>query len=114
MQVQINTDHSIKVHESESVQLLRIVEDAVSRFEEHITRVEMHLSDENASKGGPDDKRCLLEARLKGRKPIAVSHVSGSLILAVEGAADKLARSIENDVGRRAAIRRHQTDPPAP
>ncbi|MEP6885526.1 MAG: hypothetical protein ABJC66_12320 [Gammaproteobacteria bacterium] len=114
MQVQINTDHSVKVHESESVQLLRIVEDAVSRFEEHITRVEMHLSDENATKGGPDDKRCLLEARLKGRKPTAVSHVAGSLILAVEGAAEKLARAIESDVGRREAIRKHQTDPPAP
>ena len=110
VKIQINTDHSVKVHESESVQVLQIVEGALSRFEEHITRVEMHLSDENASKGGPNDKRCLLEARLKGRKPQAVSHLAGSLILAVEGAADKLARSIESDIGRRAAIRHQHVD----
>ncbi len=111
MQVQINTDDSLKVHESESVQLHQIVEDALSRFEERITRVEMHLSDENATKGGPEDKRCLLEARLKGRKPLAVSNLAGSFILAVEGAAEKLARSIESDVGRRAAIKKGATNP---
>jgi len=111
MQVQINTDRNVKVAESEAVQLIRMVKDAVSRFEDHITRVEMHLSDENATKGGPDDKRCLLEARLKGRKPQAVSHVAGSLILAVEGAAEKLVSAMESDVGRRAVIRKHQTDP---
>lgn len=111
MQIQINTDHNLKVHESETAQLHRIVEGALGRFEAHITRVEMHLSDENAGKGGPDDKRCLLEARLEGRKPVAASHLAGSLILAVEGAAGKLARSIESDVGRRAATRKHLTDP---
>jgi ribosome-associated translation inhibitor RaiA len=111
MQVQINTDHSVKVHDSESAQLLRIVEGAVSRFEKDITRVEMHLSDENAAGGSPDDKRCLLEARIKGRKPLAVSHLADSVILAVEGAAEKLARSIESDVGRRAAIHKHQAGP---
>ncbi|MEP7244146.1 MAG: ribosomal subunit interface protein [Gammaproteobacteria bacterium] len=111
MQVQINTDHNLKVHESEAAQLRGIVAGALSRFEEHITRVEMHLSDENANKGGQDDKRCLLEARLEARKPIAVSHLAGTVILAVEGAAGKMARSIESDVGRRRDTRRHHTDP---
>ncbi len=111
MQLQINTDQSLKVHESEASQLRQIVESSLGRFEEHITRVEMHLSDENANKGGQDDKRCVLEARLEGYKPVAVSHVAGSLTLAVEGAAGKLARSIDSDVGRRTAVRRHRTDP---
>ncbi len=110
MQIQINTDHNLKVHETEAAQLRRIVDDALGRFEAHVTRVEMHLSDENSTKRGQDDKRCLLEARLEGRKPQAVSQLAGSVILAVEGAAEKLARSIESDVGRRADIRRHQTD----
>ena len=110
MQIQINTDHNLKIHESEATQLRGIVEGRLSRFTQHITRVEMHLSDENAGKGGGDDKRCLLEARLEARKPIAVRHEAGTVILAVEGAVGKMARSIESDVGRRRDGRRHHTD----
>ena len=110
MQIQINTDHNLKIHESEAAQLRRIVEGSLTRFTQHITRVEMHLSDENAGKGGQDDKRCLLEARLEARKPIAVSHEAGTVILAVEGAAGKMARSLESDVGRRRDSRRHHAD----
>ena len=36
------------------------------RFSAHITRVEVHLGDENAGKRGSDDKRCMMEARLEG------------------------------------------------
>lgn len=110
MHLQINTDHSLKVHESEEAQLQRIVESHLNRFADRITRVEMHLSDVNAAKGGQDDKRCLLEARLEGRKPLAVSHSAASLILAVEGAAEKLSRSIDSDIGRSAALRRPRSE----
>ncbi len=100
MQIQINTDHNIEVHEALAAHLRASVEAALSHFSEQITRVEMHLSDENADKSGQDDKRCLLEARLKGRQPIAASHEAESLGQAVDGAADKLARSIESALGR--------------
>lgn len=110
MQIQINTDHNLKIHEAEATQLRGIVEASLNRFNRHITRVEIHLSDENASKAGEDDKRCLLEARLEARKPIAVSHEAGTVILAVEGAAGKMVRSIESDVGRMRDTRRHHTD----
>ncbi|MEL6796637.1 MAG: ribosomal subunit interface protein, partial [Planctomycetota bacterium] len=33
---------------------------------DRLTRVEVHLGDENAHKSGPADKRCLIEARPKG------------------------------------------------
>jgi hypothetical protein len=106
MQIQINTDHNLKVHDSEAEQLKAIVEGVLGRFADHITRVEMHLSDENASKRSEDDKRCLLEARPEGRNPIAVSHQAATLILAVEGASEKMARAIDSDVGRRRSQRR--------
>jgi hypothetical protein len=106
MQIQINTDHNLKVHESESGQLRAIVQDVIGRFADHITRVEMHLSDENASKRSDDDKRCLLEARPEGRNPVAVSHQASTLILAVEGAAEKLARALDSDIGRQRSHRR--------
>ena len=102
MQIQINSDHNIEVHEALAAHLRASVEAALSHFSEQITRVEMHLSDENAEKSGQHDKRCLLEARLKGRQPIAVTHEAESLGQAVDGAADKLARSIESALGRAA------------
>ena len=106
MQIQINTDHNLKVHDSEAGQLRAIVQDVIGRFADHITRVEMHLSDENASKRSDDDKRCLLEARPEGRNPIAVSHLASTLLLAVEGASEKLARAIDSDIGRQRSQRR--------
>ncbi|MEO7774164.1 MAG: ribosomal subunit interface protein [Steroidobacteraceae bacterium] len=111
MQIQINTDHNLSVRDSEAAELRLIVQDALSRFEQHITRVEIHLSDENGIKHGQDDKRCLLEARLEGRKPIAVSDLAATLILAVEGSAKKMARSIESSLGRRRDIKRHKAAP---
>ena len=53
----------------ELVQLVEaVVRGALDRFSEQITRVEVHLSDENSDKKfGTDDKRCLLEARLADR-----------------------------------------------
>lgn len=36
-----------------------------------ISRVEVHLSDEDGKKGGQNDKRCMMEARLDGRQPAA-------------------------------------------
>jgi hypothetical protein len=106
MQIQINTDHNLTVHDSEAGQLRSIVEGSLGRFASHITRVEMHLSDENASRRSADDKRCLLEARPEGRNPIAVSHQASTLLLAVEGASEKMARAIDSDIGRQRSQRR--------
>ena len=74
MQVQLNTDRHIDAHDELTHQVETVMEGAVGRFADQITRVEVHLSDENSQKGGGDDKRCLLEARLAGLQPIAVSH----------------------------------------
>lgn len=100
MQIQVNTDRNIEGHEKLSEWVSATVEDALDRFSDHITRVEVHLSDENGSKKGEEDKRCLMEARLKGRQPIAVTHDAANLDQAVHGAAEKLSRSIESTRGR--------------
>ena len=100
MQIQINTDHNIEGRETLATQVSGTVETALSRVSDHITRVEVHLSDQNRSKNGRNDKRCMIEARLEGRQPIAVTHKAPELEQAVAGAADKLARSIENTLVR--------------
>ena len=64
------------------------------------TRVEIHVSDENAAKGGDDDKRCTMEARITGHQPVAVTHHAGTLREAITGAAHKLQRSLDHTLGR--------------
>ena len=114
MQVQVSTDHNIEGHEVFTGQIRGVVESALSRFSDHITRVEVHLSDENSRKSGQDDKRCMLEARLEGRQPIAVTHQAATLDEAVSGAADKMMRLVENTMGRQRDQRSRRTDPPPP
>ena len=101
MQIQMNTDGNIEGHEALATQVSSVVESALNRFSDHITRVEVHLSDENSGKkGGHDDMRCVMEARLEGRQPIAVTHHAATVDQAVDGAADKLTKLIESTLGR--------------
>jgi len=100
VKVQINTDGNIEDREEMTQQVEAALRAAVGRFTDQITRVEVHLSDLNSHKFGPDDKRCLLEARLAGRQPTAVSHQAGTIQEAIEGAAEKLKSSLESTLGR--------------
>jgi len=100
MQIQINTDHHIEGHDAFSAWATEEVTRTLGHQKSHVTRVEIHLSDENGHKSGPSDKRCAMEARLEGRQPMAVTHQAASVHLAVTGAADKLSRLIESTLGR--------------
>jgi len=106
MHIQINTDSNIDGREELATHVKDVVESALNRFSDQITRVEVHLSDQNSDKSGHDDKRCMMEARLEGRQPTAVTHQAPSLGDAVDGAADKLRRSIESTLERLNDIRR--------
>jgi ribosome-associated translation inhibitor RaiA len=109
MQIQVNTDHTIEGHETLADQIRGVVENALSRMSDHITRVEVHLTDGRGPKSGKSDKRCMMEARLEGRQPIAVTDEASTVDLAVNGAADKLARLIEHTLGKLHDQRAHRT-----
>ena len=100
MQIQIHTDHNIHGYESAAVSVRTTVENALSRFSAQITRVEVHLGDENASKRRGDDKRCMMEARLEGQPPIAVTDRAPTVVQAISGAAEKLVHRLERKLGR--------------
>ena len=100
MQIQVNTVHNIAGTEARDQWASGVVESALGHFADHVTRVEVHISDENAGKSGAEDKRCLMEARLVGRPPLAVTNHADSLDAAVNGAAHKLVRAIEHGLGR--------------
>jgi hypothetical protein len=100
MQIQVNTAANIKGRDDLVRQIDADIDTALSQFSVQITRVEVHLSDENAGKSGSADKRCLMEARPAGRQPIAVSHEGATLEEAYSGAAKKLRNSLESTLGR--------------
>jgi len=100
MHIQVNSDNSIEGREELATRVEAVVEEALSRFSNQITRVEVHLSDENSHRSGQNDKRCMMEARLENRRPTAVTHRAATLDQAINGAADKLQRSIESTLGR--------------
>ena len=100
MKIQFNTDKTINGDERHQDYFTTIIAESLKRFESHITRVEAHLSDENGNKEGKNDVLCLLEARIEGRQPIAVSCQSDTIEYAVKGALDKLKASLETILGR--------------
>jgi len=100
MQIQINTDTNIEGTEQLATWVKGVVTTALGHRSDRLSRVEVHLSDENGAKSGTDDKRCMLEARVKGRQPIAVTHHGATLDEAVDGAADKLNNALDHDLER--------------
>jgi ribosome-associated translation inhibitor RaiA len=101
MLVRVNTDNNIVGSDKLSQEVESIVTDVLGRFSDRLTRVEVHLADENSrAKGGQDDKRCTMEARVAGRQPIAVTEQSPSLMQAVTGAAEKLEKTLDRTLER--------------
>ena len=100
MHIQVNTDNNITGSEELTSRYTSVVEKGLMRFSDRITRVEAHLSDTNSHKQGGADKRCVLEARLNGLDPIAVSHQAESLDLAVNAATDKMKRALDTTLGK--------------
>lgn len=99
MQVQVHTNQiegSARLQEWVSSAVL----DKLDHFDELLTRVVVHISDENAHKAGADDKRCHIEARPKGHQPISVTHKADGMGIAVDGAAEKMRHALEHLTGR--------------
>lgn len=100
MQIQFNTDNNIEGRDALAERLEADLRESLGRFEDQITRLEIHLSDSNAGKSGSDDKRCSIEARLAGRQPETVSNDASTVDAAFAGAVKKLRRMLDSTVGR--------------
>jgi hypothetical protein len=96
----VNTDDNIEGSEELIGRVETEVAATLSRFSDRVTRVEVHLGDENAGKSGASDKRCMMEARPSGQQPVAVTHHAATLEEAYDGAAEKLGNLLESKFGR--------------
>lgn len=100
MLVQINTDNHIDGNQGFRSTFENMITDELGRFSEQLTSIQVHIGDENGQKEGGNDKRCMLEARLKGMGPVAVTSHADTHYKAVEGAIDKLKSSLDSAIGK--------------
>lgn len=100
MQVQLTCDNHFTASEELTRQVEATVETALERFVDQLTRVEVHITDENSHKGGSNDKRCVVEARPRGHQPIAATHHAGTIDDALDGALERLEHALDHTFGR--------------
>ncbi|WP_025131669.1 HPF/RaiA family ribosome-associated protein [Pseudomonas sp. PH1b] len=100
MQIQVHSDNHIQSSIRLEEWVRSTVESTLERYEEDLTRVVVHLRDENGGKSGPDDMRCQLEARPKGHQPISVTHKADTLEQAIDGATIKLESALGHMFGK--------------
>ena len=105
MTIQINTDKTISGEQRSEEYFSSLIAEALQRFDSHITRIEVHLKDENGKKDGINDISCLIEARIEGKQPIAVTNQADSVDQAVIGAVDKIKSAVGTIVGK---MQQHQ------
>lgn len=95
MQVIINSDNQVDLQEDFIQHWQSEITSSLKRFNDWITRVEVHLTDENgASRGGVDDIRCLIEARPADRQPVSIEVRGESAELALADGIQTLGRRL--------------------
>lgn len=100
MHIEVSTDNSIDGSEAFTDHIKGLVQHELAHVEDHITRVEVHLSDAGTGTTGQDEKHCTIEARLKGQRPTVVKDAGMTLDLATKGAAAKLKNALDSILGK--------------
>lgn len=100
MQIQINTTNDVDGRAALLSHAENQVRQRLSRFESRLTRIEMHLGDENGARNTAGDKRCVLEARPTGLAPVTVTDHGNTLEEAMSGALKKMVNSLETTFGK--------------
>lgn len=94
MKIQINTDKNIDGHARLENYFSGELEKGLARFEDKITRIEVHFGDENGEKFSLQDKKCVIEVRPQKLQPITVTEHAETLEKAFSGALSKIKKSL--------------------
>ncbi len=103
MQIQLNTDSHIQGNEAMETSVQNIVTQHLERFFPYLTRIEVHLSDANGSKGGGEDKHCAIEARISSGNTVGVSHDDETVEKVIQGACSKMRSRLESTIDQKRA-----------
>lgn len=109
MLVLVNTDSNVDLDAGQIERIEADLESALGRFDQDLSRIEVHLRDESAGRETVDDIRCLLEARPSGLDPVVVTHHAASAAEALGGATDKLDALLASKLDRRSDHRVRDT-----
>lgn len=95
MQVIINSDSQVDLNQQSIEHWQAEITASLQRFSDWVTRVEVHVTDENSdSKGGSDDIRCLMEARPANRQPVSIEVRAGSVDQAISSSTQTMKRRL--------------------
>ena len=100
MKIQFNSDKNIQGTEKLETFVSDKINRSLKRFAGKITRIEVHLSDQNAQKASPDDLQCKIEARIEGLKPIIVTGKNNTKEKALYDAIDKMNTALDTLIGK--------------
>jgi ribosome-associated translation inhibitor RaiA len=100
MEVIFNTDKNIEGKERIEKYFKEQLKEDLDRFSDRVTRLEVHLSDENGDKSGENDKKCVIEARPEGLKPLAVTAYDSTVEKAISSASKKIKSSLSKLLGK--------------
>jgi ribosome-associated translation inhibitor RaiA len=100
MQILVRHDDTVRGSDRLTEMTAATIESTLARFADDITTIEVHFADENGKKTGGDDIRCSIEVRFEGRKPTGVTHHASDLEVALDTAAEKMARALDRQLGR--------------
>jgi predicted component of type VI protein secretion system len=98
--IQIHSDNQIPSDNERDTRLEEQIRQRLARFEGRITDVEVHVSDVNGPRGGNADMRCSMEARVNGIPPVAAIDEGNTFDRAVIGAAKKVVRALDHQLGK--------------
>ncbi len=100
MKFQLNTDSNIKGDDRLAEVGENTVVAALGHLKHRLSRIEVHLADVNAAKGGDDDILCTIEARPEGMQPQTVTHADANVEAALRGAARKIRNLLDSEFGK--------------
>lgn len=100
MKIQFNTDNNIEGTEKLETFVSKKIRSGLKHYADYVSRIEVHLSDQNADKGGTDDIQCKIEARVEGIQPVIVVSKSGSKEKALIDAIDKMKARLGTIMGK--------------
>lgn len=107
MDIQINTSNAVDGTGGFADAMEETTRSRLSRFEDRLTRVELHFSDQTAARDTGNDKRCAIEARLAGGDPISVTDEAATLDLAATGALKKMTTALDRHIGKSTGRKGH-------
>lgn len=96
MQIQLQTDRHIEHNVGLEHHVADVIKKILFPYRDHVTRVEVHLSDVNSKRVTEHDKRCVVEFHLSGLQPMAVTAEADTVHHVLDRVAKKLRHAVSS------------------